>query len=86
VNNLEPSGLQWIPTLFFGVLKWELFRVEEKLGWVIETTSTTGDITWCALDNRGESLIKPMVCRGTISDCAHALVNLVGIKDHEQDI
>ena len=108
MNNLEPSGLRWRPTLFFGVLKWELFRnipktdsdsvkedsedsnsVEDPLlGWVIETTTTTGEITWCAFDNRGESLIKPIVHRGDISDCAHALVGLVGMKvqDHEQDI
>jgi hypothetical protein len=97
VNNVEPSGLKWRPTLFFGVLKWELFRnipkadVEDPppaLGWVIETKTTTGEITWCAFDNRGESFIKPIVRRGDISDCAHALVDLIGMKvqDHEQDI
>lgn len=88
MNNPEPSGLKWLPTLFFGVMKWELFRGEEKLGWVIESTSTTGEITWCALDNRGDLQIKPMVYRGEISNCAHALVNLVGLKvpDNEQDI
>lgn len=83
-ENLQ--NLQWIPTLLFEVMKWELFCGEEKLGWVIETTTIGGDTIWCALDNRGSSPIKPMIYRGEIGDCARALISLIKEQDHEHNI
>lgn len=87
--NLEPpipTGLKWRVSFQFGNVKWELYRDPVYLGWIIESLGINGETIWCALDNTANGPIKPLVCKGNLSECAHTLVNLIQEKDHEQNI
>lgn len=71
---MNPSGFKWKPTLFFDNIKWELFKEDTLLGWVESSKYLNGETFWCAIDNRNNNPIKPMVYRGELSECAKALI------------
>lgn len=75
--EINPTGFRWRPTLLFGTLKWELLLNHNHVGWIVEMVSNGPGTVWCAFDGRGNGLVKPLVHRGNISDCAKALISKV---------